>query len=148
MTSSFGMAPSMTGPARVPSSRTSRLKETDIAALGDLSRATGRQEVDATGLAVAPGFIDMLNHSESALIADGRSQSMIRQGVTLLVFGERSMGPLNERMKQYQTERQDDIKFDITWGTLGEFLDTLVSRGVSTNIASFVSALTVRVRRR
>ena len=115
-----------------------------IAALGDLSRATGRQEVDATGLAVAPGFIDMLNHSESALIADGRSQSMIRQGVTLLVFGERSMGPLNERMKQYQTERQADIKFDITWGTLGEFLDTLVSRGVSTNIASFVSALTVR----
>ena len=115
-----------------------------IAALGDLSRATGRQEVDATGLAVAPGFIDMLNHSESALIADGRGQSMIRQGVTLLVFGEGSMGPLNERMKQYQTERQADIKFDITWGTLGEFLDTRVSRGVSTNIASFVSALTVR----
>jgi N-acyl-D-amino-acid deacylase len=115
-----------------------------IAAVGDLSRPTGHQEVDATGLAVAPGFIDMLNHSESALIADGRSQSMIRQGVTLLVFGERSMGPLNERMKQYQTERQADIKFDIIWGTLGEFLDTLVSRGVSTNIASFVSALTLR----
>jgi N-acyl-D-amino-acid deacylase len=100
--------------------------------------------VDATGLAVAPGFIDMLNHSEGALIADGRSQSMIRQGVTLLVFGEGSMGPLNEPMKKYQTERQGDIKFDITWGTLGEFLDTLVSRGVSTNIASFVSAMTVR----
>jgi len=115
-----------------------------IAALGDLSRAIGRQEVDATGLAVAPGFIDMLNHSESTLIADGRSQSMIRQGVTLLVFGEGSMGPLNERMKKYQTERQSDIKFDITWSTLGEFLDTLVSRGVSTNIASFVSAGTVR----
>jgi N-acyl-D-amino-acid deacylase len=115
-----------------------------IAALGDLSRVTGRQEVDAIGLAVAPGFIDMLNHSESALIADGRSQSMIRQGVTLLVFGEASMGPLNERMKKYQTERQSDIKFGITWSTLGEFLDTLVSRGISTNIASFVSALTVR----
>ena len=115
-----------------------------IAALGDLSRAIGRHEVDATGLAVAPGFIDMLNHSESTLIADGRSQSMIRQGVTLLVFGEGSMGPLNERMKKYQTERQSDIKFDITWSTLGEFLDTLVSRGVSTNIASFVSAGTVR----
>ena len=115
-----------------------------IAARGDLSRATGRQEVDATGLAIAPGFIDMLNHSESALIADGRSQGMIRQGVTLLVFGESSMGPLNERMKKYQRERQGDIKFDITWNTLGEYLDTLASRGVSTNIASFVSAATVR----
>jgi N-acyl-D-amino-acid deacylase len=115
-----------------------------IAARGDLSRASGRQEVDATGLAVAPGFIDMLNHSESALIADGRSQGMIRQGVTLLVFGESSMGPLSERMKKYQRERQGDIKFDITWNTLGEYLDTLVSLGVSTNIASFVSAATVR----
>ena len=115
-----------------------------ISARGDLSRATARQEVDAAGLAVAPGFIDMLNHSETALIADGRSQGMIRQGVTLVVFGESSMGPLNERMKKYQTERQGDIKFDITWNTLGEYLDTLASRGVSTNIASFVSAATVR----
>ena len=115
-----------------------------IAARGDLSRATGRQEVEAAGLVVAPGFIDMLNHSESALIADGRSQGMIRQGVTLVVFGESSMGPLNERMKKYLTERQGDIKFDITWNTLGEYLDTLAARGVSTNIASFVSAATVR----
>jgi N-acyl-D-amino-acid deacylase len=115
-----------------------------IAARGDLPRATGRQVVDATGLAVAPGFIDMLSHSEAALIADGRSQGMIRQGVTLVVFGESSMGPLNEQMKKYQTERQGDIKFDITWNTLGQFLDTLAARGVSTNIASFVSAATVR----
>jgi N-acyl-D-amino-acid deacylase len=115
-----------------------------IVARGDLSRATGRQEVDATGLAVAPGFIDMLNHSETALIADGRSQGMIRQGVTLVVFGESSMGPINERMKKYQTERQGDFKFGITWNTLGQYLDTLASRGVSTNIASFVSAATVR----
>lgn len=100
--------------------------------------------MDATGLAVAPGFIDMLNHSAAALIADVRSQGMIRQGVTLVVFGEVSMGPLNEEMKKYQTERQGDIKFDITWNTLGQFLDTLEARGVSTNIASFVSAATVR----
>ncbi len=115
-----------------------------IAARGDLSRATGRQEVNASGLAVAPGFIDMLNHSETALIADGRSQGMIRQGVTLVVLSESSMGPINERMKKYQTERQGDIKFDITWNTLGQYLDSLAARGVSTNIASFVSAATVR----
>jgi len=115
-----------------------------IAARGDLSSARGRQEVDASGLAVAPGFIDMLNHSETSLIEDGRSQGMIRQGVTLAVFGESSMGPLSERMKQDLKERQSDIKFDYTWTTLGQYLDHLVQRGVSTNVASFVSAATVR----
>jgi N-acyl-D-amino-acid deacylase len=115
-----------------------------IAARGDLSGAHGRQDVDATGLAVAPGFIDMLNHAETSLIADGRSQSGIRQGVTLSVFGESSMGPLTDAMKQQMKARQADIKFDITWTTLGEYLDSLVARGVSTNVASFVSASTVR----
>ena len=115
-----------------------------ITARGALGDAHGRQEVDASGLAVAPGFIDMLNHSETALIADGRSQSGIRQGVTLAVFGESSMGPLSDRMKRDMQARQGDIKFDITWTTLGEYLDTLVTRGVSTNVASFVSASTVR----
>jgi N-acyl-D-amino-acid deacylase len=116
-----------------------------IAALGDLSNARGRQDVDASGLAVAPGFIDMLNHSETSLIADGRSQGMIRQGVTLSVFGEGSMGPLSDRMKADQKERQGDIKYDISWTTLGEYLDFLQRQGVSTNVASFVSAATVRV---
>jgi len=115
-----------------------------IAARGDLSSARGRQDVDVAGLAVAPGFIDMLNHSETSLIEDGRSQGMIRQGVTLAVFGESSMGPLSERMKQDLKERQSDIKFDYTWTTLGQYLDHLVQRGVSTNVASFVSAATVR----
>jgi N-acyl-D-amino-acid deacylase len=116
-----------------------------IAARGDLSNAKGRQEVDASGLAVTPGFIDMLNHSETSLIADGRSQGMIRQGVTLSVFGESSMGPLSEVMKKDQKERQGEIKFDIGWTTLGEYLDFLVKQGVSTNVASFVSAATVRI---
>ena len=115
-----------------------------IATRGDLSSARGRQEVDASGLAVAPGFVDMLNHSETSLIEDGRSQGMIRQGVTLSVFGESSMGPLSEQMKKDLKERQGDIKFDYTWTTLGQYLDHLVQRGVSTNVASFVSAATVR----
>src|SRR5213592_1492519 len=102
-----------------------------IAARGELGGTRGRQEVDATGLAVAPGFIDMLNHSETALMADGRSQSGIRQGVTLAVFGESSMGPLSDQMKRDMKARQGDIKFDITWTTLGEYLDTLAARGVS-----------------
>lgn len=116
-----------------------------IVARGDLSNAKGRQEVDASGLAVTPGFIDMLNHSTTSLIADGRSQGMIRQGVTLSVFGESSMGPLSEAMKNDQRERQGDNKFDIVWTTLGEYLDFLVKQGVSTNVASFVSAATVRI---
>ena len=121
------------------------VKGDQIAMLGNLSSAKGRAELDATGLAVAPGFIDMLNHSETALIADGRSQGMLRQGVTLAVFGESSMGPLSEKMKAESKERQGDIKFDIAWTTLGEYLDFLVKHGVSTNVASFVSAATVRV---
>jgi len=116
-----------------------------IVARGDLGSARGREEVDATGLAVAPGFINMLSHSETSLIADGRSQGAIRQGVTLEVFGESSMGPLNDEMKKEQTERQGDIKYDVSWTTLGEYLDHLVTRGISSNVASFISAATVRV---
>src|SRR5262245_2951400 len=115
-----------------------------IAARGALNDARGRQEVDATGLALAPGFIDMLNHAETSRIAYGRSQSGIRQRVTLSVFGDSSMGPLTDEMKRQMQARQADIKFDITWSTLGEYLDTLAKRGVATNIASFVSASTVR----
>ena len=115
-----------------------------IAAVGDLGGERGRDEVDATGLAVAPGFINMLSHSETSLIEDGRSQGALRQGVTLEVFGESSMGPLTEQMKKDSMERQGDIKFTIVWNTLGGYLDHLVARGISTNVASFVSAATVR----
>jgi N-acyl-D-amino-acid deacylase len=121
------------------------IKGDRIAARGDLGAARGREDVDATGLAVAPGFINMLSHSETSLIADGRSQGDIRQGVTLEVFGESSMGPLTEEMKKEQVERQGDLKFDIAWTTLGAYLDHLVERGISSNVASFVSAATVRV---
>src|SRR3954447_8838339 len=115
-----------------------------IAAIGDLATERGREEIDATGLAVSPGFINMLSHSETSLIEDGRSQGTLRQGVTLEVFGESSMGPLTEQMKKDQMERQGDIKFNIVWNTLGGYLDHLVARGISTNVASFVSAATIR----
>ncbi|MGD8700319.1 MAG: D-aminoacylase, partial [Gemmatimonadales bacterium] len=117
-----------------------------IAAIGGLAGARARIEIDATGLAVAPGFINMLSWANESLIEDGRSQSDIRQGVTLEVMGEGwSMGPLNERMKQEAVEQQGDIKYEIAWTTLGEYLDYLEGRGVSTNVASFVGATTVRI---
>jgi N-acyl-D-amino-acid deacylase len=117
-----------------------------IAALGDLSGRASRTEIDATGLAVAPGFINMLSWANESLIQDGRSMSDIRQGVTLEVMGEgNSMGPLNETMKQEMVERQSDIEFDVTWTTLGEYLQHLEDRGISTNVASFVGAATVRI---
>ena len=116
-----------------------------IAAIGALGPATAATEVDATGLTVAPGFINMLSHSETSLIADGRSMGELKQGVTLEVFGEGSMGPMNEKMKQEAKARQSDITFDIGWTTLGQYLDWLVARGISPNIASFVGAATVRV---
>ena len=117
-----------------------------IAAIGQLRDSRGRAEVDAEGLAVAPGFINMLSWANRSLLEDGRSQSDIRQGVTLEVLGEgSSMGPLNDNMKRQMREQQGDIKYAIEWTTLSEYLDHLVKRGVSCNVASFVGATTVRV---
>ena len=117
-----------------------------IVAVGDIRGGRGEIEIDATGMAVTPGFINMLSWANVSLIEDGRSQSDIRQGVTLEIFGEgSSMGPLNEEMKRQMVERQGDIKYDVAWTTLGEYLDHLVERGVSTNVASFVGATTVRI---
>ena len=117
-----------------------------IAALGTLEHAGARSEIDAQGLAVAPGFINVLSHATVSLIQDGRSQSDIRQGVTLEVVGEgASMGPLNAAMKKELLERQIDIRYDVAWATLGEYLEHVVRRGISTNLASFVGAATLRI---
>ena len=124
----------------------------DVAIEGDRIAAIGQLEADANlvinaeGLAVAPGFINMLSWATDSLIEDGRSQSDIRQGVTLEVMGEGfSMGPLSEIMKRDMFESQGDIKFDVEWTTLGEYLEYLERKGVSTNVASFVGASTVRI---
>jgi N-acyl-D-amino-acid deacylase len=117
-----------------------------IAAVGTLADARGRAEVDARGLAVAPGFINMLSWATESLIEDGRGLSDIKQGVTLEIFGEgESMGPLNSEMKRLAREAQGDIKYDITWTTLNEYLEHLTRRGISPNVASFIGATTVRV---
>lgn len=116
-----------------------------IAAIGnDIGEA--EKTIDAAGLAVAPGFINMLSWATDSLIEDGLSQGDIRQGVTLEVMGEGwSMGPLNDDMKAMSVSRQGDIKYDIGWTTLGEYLHFLEKRGISTNVASFVGATTVRI---
>lgn len=117
-----------------------------IVRVGDLRGAKGRTEVDARGLAVAPGFINMLSWATESLIEDGRGVADLLQGVTLEVFGEgSSMGPLNDAMKKEAVEQMGDIKYDIQWTTLGQYLNHLVERGVSPNVASFIGATTVRV---
>ena len=120
-----------------------------IAFIGDLSDARGTNEIDASGLAVAPGFINMLSWASETLATDGNAQSDIRQGVTLEIFGEgQSMGPLNAQMKsdlQDELDRDPDFRYDIDWTTLGEYLQFLERRGVSTNVASFVGATTLRL---
>ncbi|WP_116108427.1 N-acyl-D-amino-acid deacylase family protein [Lewinella sp. IMCC34191] len=123
----------------------------DLAIRGDSIAAIGQKLgtadriMDAEGMAVAPGFINMLSWANEALLVDGRGQSDLRQGVTLEVMGEgSSMGPLNERMKREMQDDQQDLRYDVTWTTLGEYLQHLEAKGVSVNVASFVGNGTLR----
>lgn len=120
-----------------------------VAFIGDLSKAEGKTVVDAKGLAVAPGFINMLSWATESLIIDGKSQADIRQGITLEVFGEgQSMGPLNETMKAEiitGMQRNPEWKYDLDWTTLDEYLQSLQRRGIAPNVASFIGATTVRI---
>ena len=104
----------------------------------------GKTAIDVKGQAIAPGFLNMLAHPEESLFADGRALSDLTQGVTLEVMGEFSMGPLNAEMSKRMVDRQGDIKFPVTWKTLGGYLDTIERRGMSPNVAAFVGASTVR----
>ena len=115
-----------------------------IVAIGNLHRASAKSVIDATGLAVTPGFINMLSHSEVSLIADGRSMGELKQGVTTQIFGEGSMGPLTDEMKKRRMDQQGDIRYEIAWTTLAEYLTYLEKRGVSQNFASFIGAPTIR----
>jgi N-acyl-D-amino-acid deacylase len=117
-----------------------------IAYIGPHAPGRGKTEIDATGKAVAPGFINMLSHSEDSLWADGRGLSELRQGVTLEVMGEgSSVGPLTPKMQRLEEQREHDIKFPVTWSTLDQGLEAMTQKGVSLNLASFVGAATVRV---
>jgi N-acyl-D-amino-acid deacylase len=116
-----------------------------IVALGDLGAATSATEIDVQGLAVAPGFVNMMSWANESLIEDGRSQSDIRQGVTLEVMGEgKSMGPLNDAMKAEMVQAQSDIRYDVEWTSLAEYLEHLERRGISPNVASFIGAANPR----
>ncbi len=116
-----------------------------IVFVGRHASGNARQTIDARGKAVTPGFVNMLAHPEESLIVDGRALSDLKQGVTLEVMGELSMGPLNADMKKKAVDRQIDIRYPITWTTLGEYLEGLEKRGIAPNIASYVGAGTVRV---
>jgi N-acyl-D-amino-acid deacylase len=116
-----------------------------IEAVGDLATAAAGTVLDATGLAVAPGFVNMLSWATDDLLADPRSQGDVRQGVTTEIFGEgESYGPWNEPMKVRRRAMQGDFRYDITWTTLAEYLRLLERRGVAPNVASFVGTGTIR----
>ena len=134
------------------------INQDTIAAIADLAAVRGARELDATGLAVAPGFINMLSWATESLILDGRSLSDIHQGVTLEIFGEGvSMGPLNDAMKAQIFDGivslvgSEDAAVEllggrfVPWTALDEYLSFLVQKGVSPNVASFVGATTVRI---
>ena len=121
------------------------IKADRIVKIGDLSKARAKTVVDATGMAVSPGFINMLSWSTESLIIDPRSLGELKQGVTTQIFGEGdSMGPLNDRMKAWMKSEQGDLKYDITWTSLADYLNFLERKGVSQNVASYIGATTVR----
>lgn len=120
------------------------IKADRIVAVAPHVEGTATIELDATGKAVAPGFINMLAHPEESLLVDGRALSDLAQGVTLEVMGEISMGPLSPAMKKEMTEQQGDVRYPVDWTSLGEYLDRLGSKKISPNVASFVGAGTVR----
>ncbi len=124
------------------------IKNDTIAFVGNLGFQFDTKDmtvINAKGMAVAPGFVNMLSWSTESLIEDGRSMGEIMQGVTLEVMGEGdSMGPISDAMKADAIKSQGNIKYEIPWNTLGEYLFYLEKRGVSTNVASFVGASTVR----
>ncbi|HXP63833.1 MAG TPA: D-aminoacylase [Steroidobacteraceae bacterium] len=115
-----------------------------ISYAGPHAPGKGRLEIDARGKAVAPGFVNMLAHPEESLLVDKRALSDLKQGVTLEVMGEDSMGPLNPKMKQDMLSHQGDIHYPVDWTTLGEYLDKLQAKGIAPNVASFVGAGTIR----
>ncbi|HEX6623891.1 MAG TPA: D-aminoacylase [Pyrinomonadaceae bacterium] len=121
------------------------LRGDQVVTVGDLSKSGAKMVVDAAGLAVAPGFVNMLSWSTESLIVDGRSQGELRQGVTTQIMGEgSSMGPLSPEMKLRIVSEQGDVKYPIEWTTLAEYLTYLERRGTSQNVASFVGATTIR----
>ncbi len=115
-----------------------------IAAMGNLGSGKAKEEIDAKGMAVAPGFSNMMGHSEETLFQDNRALSDVKQGVTMEVFGESSFAPLNAKMKKQAQDAQGDIKYNVSWNTLGEYMNTLEKKGIAVNISSFVGTGTVR----
>ena len=115
-----------------------------IAAMGDLGSSKANKEIDAKGMAVAPGFSNMMGHSEETLFQDNRALSDVKQGVTMEVFGELSYGPLNAKSKKQAQDAEGDIKYNVGWNTLGEYMNTLEKKGIAVNISSFVGTGTVR----
>ncbi|MCI0464028.1 MAG: D-aminoacylase [Gemmataceae bacterium] len=112
-----------------------------IAALGKIPAGRGRREIDARGLVVAPGFIDIHSHSDFLLLEDGNAQSKIRQGVTTEVLGEGSSpGPYQGQLKPPRAMVRGKAE---RWTTLGGYFDLVEKAGVSTNVASFVGLGTV-----
>lgn len=133
------------GSGRDPIKGDVAVRDARVVAVGKLADYQAKQKVDAKGLAVAPGFINTLSWATESLIHDGRAMSDIKQGVTLEIFGEgTSMGPVNDLIRKEMIKTQTDIRFDVTWNTLGEYLEFLTRKGISPNVASFVGAATVR----
>ena len=115
-----------------------------LSAIGHFAAVSADLDIDASGLAVSPGFFNMLSHAHLSLISDGRAMSDVMQGVTFEVLSEISLSPLTDSTADFWSRFSND-EVEMTWRTLGEYLQTVEDNGVSVNFATFVSAATVRM---
>jgi N-acyl-D-amino-acid deacylase len=121
------------------------IREGRIAAIGHLASATAKHTIDAAGMVVAPGFIDMLGQSEGTILVDPHLPSKIYQGITTEITGEGgSAAPLTDAIRAADRTSYEHYKIDPTWNTFREFFDRLEKQGMGINLASYVGATQVR----
>jgi N-acyl-D-amino-acid deacylase len=122
------------------------IKDGKIADIGRIGNASAKRTIDAHGLVVAPGFIDLHSHSDFTLLVDGKAESKIRQGVTTEILGEHwSAGPVLGPAIPDVDKDLASLGLQRTWSTLGEYFATLLKHGTAVNIASYVGSGQVRL---
>jgi len=121
------------------------VKGDQVVGIGDFEHQSAELEIDATGLAVAPGFFNLLSHAHLSLLTDGRAMSDVFQGITFEVLSEASLSPLTDATAEFWAQLFSEEDVELDWRTVGDYLEKVENSGVAPNFGMFVSAATVRI---